>query len=65
MPVLAQVFGPDINQLIFGLDILDADSAFLHHLLDQEVPQRHVLDSRTGGLISGDVQRRGGIKVLR
>ena len=54
--VLAQVFGPDISQLIFGLDIVHADLAFPHQLLDEERPQRHVLNSRAVGLISGDIQ---------
>ena len=30
VPVLAQAFGPDISQLIFGLDMVDAGSAFPH-----------------------------------
>ena len=56
MPVLAQVFDLDISQLIFGLDIMDADSAFSRQFLHEEVTQHHVLDSRTVGLIFGDVQ---------
>ena len=53
--MLAQVFGPDINQLIFGLDIVEADSAFSHQLLDEKKTQRHVPHSRIVGSISGDV----------
>ena len=65
MPVLAQVFDLDICQLIFGLDIMDADSAFPRQFLHEGVTKRHVLDSRTVGLISGDVQSEGAIKVER
>ena len=56
MPVLAQVFDLDISQLLFGLDIVDADSAFLPQFLHEVVTQHYVLDSRTVGLISNDVQ---------
>ena len=65
MPMLAQVFDLDISQLIFGLEIMDADSAFPRQFLREEVTQHHVLDSRTVGLISGDVQSGGVIKMQR
>ena len=63
--MLAQVFGPDISQLVFGLDIVDTCSAFPHQLLDEEVSQHHVLDSRTLGPIFGAVQSQGVIEVQR
>ena len=65
MPVLAQVFDLDIRQSIFGLDIMDDDSAFPRQFLHKEVTQHHVLHSRTVGLISGDVQSGGVIKMQR
>ena len=65
MSVLAQVFDLDISQLLFGLDIVDADSAFLPQFLHEVVTQHYVLDSRTVGLISDDVQSGGVIKMQR
>ena len=65
MPVLAQVFGPDNSQLIFDLDIVDADSAITHQPLDEQVPQRHVLGSRAVGSTSGDVKSPSVIEVQR
>ena len=65
MPVLAQVFDLDISQLIFGLDIMDADSAFPRQFLHEEITQHHVLDSRTVGLFSGDLQSLGVSKMQR
>ena len=65
MPLLAQVFDLDISQLMFGLDIMNADSAFLRQFLHKEVTQLHVLDSLTVGLISGDAQSGGVIKMQR
>ena len=65
MPVLAQVFDLDISQLIFGIDIMDVDSAFPRQFLLEEVMQHHVLDSRTVGLISSDVQSGCVIKMQR
>ena len=41
---------------------MDADLAFPHQLLDQEMPQRHVLNSRTVGLISGDEQSQSFVR---
>ena len=61
--MLAQVLDLDISQLIFGLDIMDTDSAFPRQFLREEVTQDHVLDSRTVGLISSDVQSGGVIKM--
>ena len=65
MPVLARVFDGDISQLIFGHDIMDADSAVPRQFPHEEVTRHHVLDSRTVGLISGDVQSGGVIKMQR
>ena len=63
--MLAQVFDLDISQLVFGLDIMDTDSAFPRQFLREDVTQHHVLDSRTVGLISGDVQSGGVIEMQR
>ena len=57
MTVLAEIFGPDVSELIFCLYVVDVDPALLYQLLDEEIPQSHVLGSRVISLVAGDMSR--------
>lgn len=56
--VLTEVLGADVSELVLCLHVVDADCALLDQLLDGEVPQSHVLESREVGSVSGHVQSR-------
>ena len=61
--MLAQVLHADVRQLVFGIDVVYGDYLLHHKLLDKEVPQSHMFDSRAEGSITGDVQGRSVVDV--
>ena len=63
--MLAKALGPQVHQLISGLDAVDADLAFLQQLLHEQEPQRDLVCARTVGVVSRDVQHRRVIDVQR
>ena len=62
--VLAKVLGVHACQLILALDVVDADLALFHQFLREKISQRDVL-ARTVGAVTGDVQRRRVVDILR
>lgn len=63
VPVLADVPGKNVTKLIRGLYVTDDDYSLLRQLLNKNMPQSNVLDSRAVGSISCDVQRRGVVNI--
>lgn len=56
--VLAGVLDTKVSKLILCLHTVGGNSALRHQLLDEKVPQIHVLDSRAVGPTPGDFQSR-------
>ena len=56
--LLAEVFSPNISNLVLRLDVVDGDPAGLYQLLNEEISQRDVLCPRGVGAISANIKRR-------
>ena len=63
MPVLTEVLGTDVSELVLCLHVVGGDSSLLDWLLGEKVPQSHVFDSRAVGPVSSRLQSRGVVDV--
>ena len=63
MPVLTEVLGADVSELVLRFHVVDGDSSLLDYLLGEKVPQNHVFDSRAVGPVSSHVKSRGAVDV--